>query len=94
MKLYARGTFQVSHPLKNCLPQVVNIIVRVLVLHYLHGKMDLLVVAIALEERVVFGNVVVNLDPQSHSCLVCPASRHIFYGVTTTSNHHRRYCEP
>lgn len=43
--------------------------------------MDLLVKAVALEERVVFGDVIVYFDAQGSSCLEGPAARHVLYGV-------------
>lgn len=93
VELNPRGTFQISQSVKNSLPQVIDIIVRVLVLHDLYGEMDLLVVAIPRNEGIVFGNIIVDFDAQGHSRLVCPTSRHVLDSITSTPHHQRRHAE-
>lgn len=52
--------------------------------------MNLLVEAVALEERVVFGDVIVYFDAQGSSCLEGPAARHVLNSIPAASDQEGR----
>ena len=62
MELQTRRAFNLPQALKYHSAQVVHVLLRVPVFDYLDGEVDFLVAAVALEERIVFGDIIVYLD--------------------------------
>jgi len=91
VELNARSTLEVPQTLKDHLAQIVDLVARIFVLNHFHREVDLLLVAVTLVEGVIFGNAIVDLHAQSHSCFVGPAPRHIFNRVSASAHHHCGY---
>lgn len=93
MELQPWGALNFPQALVDHPSQVVHVIWRVSVLNDLDGEVDLLVEAVALEERVVLGDVVVYFDAEGSSRLERPAASHVLDGVAAATDEQGRDAE-
>lgn len=88
--LHARGPFNLPYMLQHFHPDIVKITIAVFVLDYSHWKVYLLIEVVAREVLVMFRDIIIDFNPQSHTCLIGPASRDILDCISSTSHHNRR----